>query len=167
MVMASECSFDVVSKVNMDEIKNAIAMAMKEIGQRYDFKGSVSDIELKDEAQLILKSDDEVKLKAVIDVLQTKLIKRGVSIRSMEYGKVEPATKGTVRQEVKILQGIPTEKAKAMVKAIKDAKLKVQAAIQGEQLRISGKSKDELQECMTLLKKNDQGLDLQFTNYRG
>ncbi len=165
--MASECSFDVVSKVNMDEVKNAITMSMKEIGQRYDFKGSVSDIELKDEAVLVLKSDDEVKLKAVIDVLQTKLVKRGVSIRSMEYGKIEPATKGTVRQEVKILQGIPTEKAKAMVKVIKDAKLKVQAAIQGEQLRISGKSKDDLQETMALLKKNDQGMDLQFTNYRG
>jgi hypothetical protein len=165
--MATECSFDVVSKVNLDEVKNAMGMAMKEIGQRYDFKGSVSDIELKDDALMILKSDDEVKLKAVIDVLQSKLIKRGVSIRSMEYGKVEPAAKGTVRQEVKILQGIPTEKAKAMVKAIKDAKLKVQAAIQGEQLRISGKSKDELQDCMGLLKKNDQGLDLQFTNYRG
>lgn len=165
--MASECSFDVVSKVNMDEVKNAITMSMKEIGQRYDFKGSVSDIELKDEAVLVLKSDDEVKLKAVIDVLQTKLVKRGVSIRSMEYGKIEPATKGTVRQEVKILQGIPTEKAKAMVKVIKDAKLKVQAAIQGEQLRISGKSKDDLQETMALLKKNDQGTDLQFTNYRG
>jgi hypothetical protein len=157
----------VVSKVNLDEVKNAMGMAMKEIGQRYDFKGSVSDIELKDDALMILKSDDEVKLKAVIDVLQSKLIKRGVSIRSMEYGKVEPAAKGTVRQEVKILQGIPTEKAKAMVKAIKDAKLKVQAAIQGEQLRISGKSKDDLQDCMGLLKKNDQGLDLQFTNYRG
>jgi hypothetical protein len=140
---------------------------MKEIIQRYDFKGSVSDIELKDETVLVLKSDDEVKLKAVIDVLQSKLVKRGVSIRSMEYGKIEAATKGTVRQEVKILQGIPTEKAKAMVKAIKDAKLKVQAAIQGEQLRISSKSKDDLQACMALLKKNDQGLDLQFTNYRG
>ena len=165
--MASECSFDVVSKVNMDEVKNAITMAMKEIGQRYDFKGSVSDIELKDEAVLVLKSDDEVKLKAVIDVLQSKLVKRGVSIRAMEYGKLEPAAKGTVRQEVKILQGIPTEKAKAMVKVIKDAKLKVQAAIQGEQLRISGKSKDDLQDTMALLKKNDQGMDLQFTNYRG
>jgi len=165
--MATECSFDVVSKVNLDEVKNAVTMAMKEIGQRYDFKGSVSGIELKDEAVLVLKSDDETKLKAVVDVLQSKLVKRGVSIRAMEYGKIEPATKGTVRQEVKILQGIPTEKAKAMVKVVKDAKLKVQAAIQGEQLRISGKSKDDLQACMALLKKNDQGLDLQFTNYRG
>jgi len=165
--MASECSFDVVSKVNLDEVKNAVSMAMKEITQRYDFKGSVSDIELKDEAVLVLHSDDELKLNAVIDVLQTKLIKRGVSIRSLEYGKLEPAAKGTVRQEVKILQGLPQEKAKALVKVIKDAKAKVQAAIQGDQLRISGKSKDDLQSCMALLKQNDQGLDLQFTNFRG
>lgn len=165
--MASECSFDVVSKVNLDEVKNAVAMAMKEIVQRYDFKGSVSDIELKDDAVLVLHSDDELKLKAVIDVLQTKLIKRGVSIRSLEYGKLEPATKGTVRQEVKILQGLPQEKAKALVKAIKDSKIKVQAAIQGDQLRISSKSRDDLQSCITLLKQNDQGLDLQFLNYRG
>jgi len=165
--MASECSFDVVSKVDLDEVKNAVTMAMKEITQRYDFKGSVSDIELKDDAVLVLKSDDELKLKAVIDVLQSKLVKRGVSIRSLEYGKLEPATKGTVRQEVKILQGLPQDKAKALVKAIKDAKIKVQAAIQGDQLRISGKSRDDLQECISLLKKDDQGLDLQFTNYRG
>lgn len=164
--MASDCSFDVVSKVDMDEVKNAVTQAIKEIGQRFDFKGSVSKIELKDEGVLILASDDEVKLKAVIDVLQGKLVKRGVSIRSMEYGKVEPAAKGSVRQEVKILQGIPSEKAKALVKVLKDAKVKVQAAIQGDQLRVSGKNKDDLQDAITLLKKNDQGLDLQFTNYR-
>lgn len=164
--MASDCSFDVVSKVNLDEVRNAVAQAVKEIGQRFDFKGSVSKIELKDDAVLLLASDDEVKLKAVIDVLQTKLVKRGVSVRSMEFGKVEPAAKGTVRQEVKILQGIPSEKAKALVKALKDAKLKVQAAIQGDQLRVSGKDKDALQDAIALLKKEDQGLDLQFTNYR-
>jgi cyclic-di-GMP-binding protein len=164
--MASDCSFDVVSKVDLDEVKNAVTQATKEIGQRYDFKGSVSKIELKPEGALALTSDDEVRLKAVIDVLQSKLVKRGVSIRSMEFGKVEPASKGTVRQDVKILQGIPSEKAKGLVKVIKDAKLKVQAAIQGDQLRISGKNKDDLQEAMTLLKKNDQGLDLQFTNLR-
>ena len=164
--MASECSFDVVSKVNMDEVKNAVAQAMKEIVQRYDFKGSVSDIELKDESVLALKSDDEVKLKAVIDVLQSKLFKRGVSIKNLEYGKIEPATKGTVRQEIKILQGVPGDKAKGLVKVIKDAKLKVQAAIQGDQLRVTGKSKDDLQEAMALLKQNDQGLELQFTNFR-
>jgi len=165
--MASECSFDVVCKVDLDEVKNALSQAMKEIGQRYDFKGSVSKIELKDDKVLALTSDDEVKLKAVIDVLQTKLHKRGVSIRSMVYGKVEPAAKGTVRQEVTIQQGIPAEKAKGLVKAVKDAKIKVQASIQGDQLRVSGKSRDDLQEVIALFKKDDQGLDLQFTNYRG
>ncbi len=164
--MASECSFDVVSRVDLEEVRNAVNQAVKEIGQRFDFKGSISRIELKDEALLTLTSDDEVKLKAVIDVLQSKLVKRGVSIRAMEYGKLEPAAKAAVRQEVKILQGIPPEKAKGLVKALKDAKLKVQAAIQGDQLRVSGKNKDDLQEAIALLKKNDQGLDLQFTNYR-
>ena len=164
--MASECSFDVVSKVNLDEVKNSVTQAMKEIGQRYDFKGSVSSIELKDDTVLALHSDDDVKLKAVIDVLQSKLFKRGVSSKNLEYGKVEPAAKGTVRQDVKILQGIPSDKAKALVKVIKDGKLKVQASIQGDQLRISGKSKDDLQGCIALLKQNDQGLELQFTNFR-
>ena len=167
--MASECSFDVVSKVDLAEVKNAVEQAMKEIGQRYDFKGSVSKIELKDQAQVVLHSDDEIKLKAVVDVLQTKLHKRGVSIRSMEYGKVEPAAKATVRQEVKILQGIPQEKAKALVAALKNSKIKAQGAIQGDQLRISGKNKDDLQEAMALFKKEQDklGIDLQFTNYRG
>ena len=165
--MASECSFDVVCKVDLDEVKNAVAQAMKEIGQRYDFKGSVSKIELKDDKVLVLNSDDEVKLKAVIDVLQTKLHKRGVSIRSMVYGKLEPASKGSVRQDVTINQGIPVEKAKGLIKAIKDAKIKVQASIQGDQLRVSGKSRDDLQEVIALFKRDDQGLDLQFTNYRG
>ena len=164
--MANECTFDVVSKVDLDEVKNAVNQAVKEIGQRFDFKGSISKIELKAEGGLTLTSDDEVRLKAVVEVLQSKLVKRGVSIRSMEFAKVEAAAKGSVRQEVKILQGIPGEKAKGMVKALKDSKLKVQAAIQGDQLRISGKSKDDLQEAMALLKKNDQGLDLQFTNFR-
>jgi cyclic-di-GMP-binding protein len=165
--MASECSFDVVSKVDLSEVRNAVDQAMKEIGQRYDFKGSVSKIEIKEDKLLILTSDDEIKLKAVIDVLQTKLHKRGVSIRSMEYGKVEAATKGSVRQEVKILQGIPVEKAKGLIAALKNSKSKAQASIQGDQLRVSSKSKDELQEVMALFKANDQGLDLQFTNYRG
>ncbi len=165
--MASECSFDVVCKVDLDEVKNAVAQAMKEIAQRYDFKGSVSKIELKDDKILVLTSDDEVKLKAVIDVLQSKLHKRGVSIRSMVYGKVEPAAKGTVRQEVTIQQGIPQEKAKGLIKVLKDAKIKAQASIQGDQLRVSGKSRDDLQEAIALFKKDDQGLDLQFTNYRG
>jgi hypothetical protein len=164
--MASECTFDVVSKVDMDEVKNAVAQAMKEIGQRFDFKGSISKIELKDEGVLTLTSDDEIRLRAVIEVLQSKLVKRGVSIRAMEFGKIEAASKGAARQEVKILQGIAVEKAKGLVKTLKDSKIKVQASIQGDQLRVSGKSKDDLQEAMALLKKNDQGLDLQFTNFR-
>ena len=164
--MASDCSFDVVSKVDMDEVKNAVSQAMKEIGQRFDFKGSVSKIELKEEGVLGLTSDDEVRLKAVVDVLQSKLVKRGVSIRAMDFGKVEPASKGTCRQEIKVLQGIASEKAKGLVKVLKDNKIKVQAAIQGDQLRVSGKNKDDLQEAIQLLKKNDQGLDLQFTNFR-
>ncbi len=165
--MATDCSFDVVCKVDLDEVKNAVTQAMKEIGQRYDFKGTVSKIELKDDKVLVLHSDDEVKLKAVIDVLQTKLHKRGVSIRSMVYGKIDPASKGSVRQEVTIQQGIPVEKAKGLIKALKDSKIKVQASIQGDQLRVSGKSRDDLQEVIALFKKDDQGLDLQFINYRG
>jgi uncharacterized protein YajQ (UPF0234 family) len=164
--MASECTFDVVSKVDMDEVKNAVAQATKEIGQRFDFKGSISKIELKDEGVLTLTSDDEVRLRAVIEVLQSKLVKRGVSIRAMEFGKIEAASKGSARQEVKILQGIAVEKAKGLVKTLKDSKLKVQASIQGDQLRVAGKNKDDLQDAMALLKKNDQGLDLQFTNFR-
>lgn len=164
--MANECSFDVVSKVDLDEVKNAVTQAMKEIGQRFDFKGSVSSIELKDDTVLALHSDDEVRLKAVIDVLQSKLFKRGVSIKNLEYGKIEGASKGTVRQDIKILQGIPTEKAKGLVKVLKESKIKVQAAIQSDQVRVSGKNRDDLQEAIALLKKNDQGLELQFTNYR-
>jgi hypothetical protein len=166
--MASECSFDVVSKVDMAEVKNAVEQAMKEIGQRYDFKGSISKIELQGAEKLLLTSDDEVKLKAVVDVLQTKLHKRGVSIRAMEFGKLEAGSKGSARQEVKINQGLPGDKAKALVAAVKAAKLKVQASIQGDQLRIVGKSKDELQEAMALFRKEQDRLsvDLQFTNLR-
>ena len=164
--MANECTFDIVSKVDFDEVKNAVTQAMKEIGQRFDFKGSISDIELKDEGVLVLTSDNEVRLKAVIDVLQNKLIKRGVSIRAMEFGKIEAASKGSVRQEVKVIQGIATEKAKSIIKVVKDSKMKVQISIQGDQLRVSGKNKNDLQEVIALVKNNDQGLDLQFTNFR-
>lgn len=164
--MANECTFDIVSKTDLSEVKNAIMQATKEIEQRFDFKGSISKIELKNEDELILTSDNEVRLKAVIDVLQNKLVKRGVSIKSMEFGKIALGNKGSVRQEVKILQGIPIEKAKSIVKLIKDNKIKVQTSIQGDQLRVSGKNKDDLQETMALVKKNDQGLDLQFTNFR-
>ncbi len=159
-------TFDVVSEVNLPEVANAVAQAQKETGQRYDLKGSAAGIEQKDK-ELTLTANDEFGLKAVTDILQTKLVKRGVSLKSLDYGTIEPATKGTVRQVVTIRQGIASEKAKEIVKAIKDSKLKVQVAIQGEQLRISGKKKDDLQDVITLLRGADFGIPLQFTNFRG
>ena len=162
----SEPSFDVVSEVNLPAVGNAVAQAQKEIVQRYDLKGTAAGIEQK-EKELILTANDEFGLKAVNDLLQTKLAKRGVSLKALEYGPIEPAAKGSVRQNVKILQGIATEKAKEIVRAIKDAKLKVQVAIQGEQVRVSGKKKDDLQAAIALLREKDFGIALQFTNYRG
>jgi len=163
--MAAANSFDVVSEVNMMEASNAVQQAMKEIRQRFDFKGSVSDIALEGDT-LTLHSDDESRLKAVIDVLTTKLVKRGVSLKSLQYGKIEPAAKGTVRQVVTVQRGIPTEKAKEIVKFIKGTGIRVQAAIQENQVRVSGKNRDDLQAVIGSLKGQDFGLDLQFTNYR-
>jgi len=163
--MAASNSFDVVSEVNMMEMSNAVQQAMKEIKQRFDFKGSVSDIRLEGEI-LTLDSDDESRLKAVIDVLTTKLVKRGVSLKALQYGKIEPATKGSVRQVVTVQMGIPVEKAKEIVKFIKGSGIRVQAAIQENQVRVSGKNRDDLQAAIGSLKAQDFGLDLQFTNYR-
>jgi len=163
--MAGSNSFDVVSEVNMMETSNAVQQAMKEIRQRFDFKGSVSDITLEGET-LTLHSDDESRLKAVIDVLTTKMVKRGVSLKALQYGKIEPAAKGTVRQVVTIQKGIPVEKAKEIVKFIKGSGIKVQAAIQENQVRVTGKNRDDLQAVIGSLKAQDFGLDLQFTNYR-
>jgi uncharacterized protein YajQ (UPF0234 family) len=159
-------TFDVVSEVNLPEAQNAVAQAQKEIAQRYDLKGTSAGLE-QTERTLTLTADTDFALKAVNDILQTKLVKRGVSLKALDYGKVEPAAKGTVRQVVTIQQGIPTEKAKEIVKAIKDSKIKVQVAIQGEQLRVSGKKKDDLQSVIALLRAADFGLPLQFTNFRG
>jgi len=164
--MADEFSFDVVSKLNLQEVENAVNQANKEIQTRFDFKGSVSRIDWDKKEVLTLYSDNEQKLKSVIDVLQGKLIKRGVSLQSLDYQKLEIAEKATVRQAVKMKQGIESEKAKTIVKAVKDAKLKVQASIQGDQLRVTSKSKDELQTTMNFLRGQDYGLPLQFTNYR-
>ncbi|MBC8647409.1 MAG: YajQ family cyclic di-GMP-binding protein [Thermoanaerobaculia bacterium] len=165
--MAQEFSFDVVSKVDLQEVSNAVQQASKEIATRFDFRGSRSKVELNDkELELVLTSDDEGKLKSVVDIMETKLVRRGVAVRALDYGKVEPAAGGTVRQVAKIQQGIASEKAKEIVKAIKDRKLKVQAAIQGDQVRVSGRNKDDLQESIVLLKGGDFGLPLQFTNYR-
>jgi cyclic-di-GMP-binding protein len=164
--MAAENSFDIVSNVDLPEVTNAIQQALKEIGQRYDLKGSHSNIEFDGKAELVLTSADDYKLKAVIDVLQSKLVKRNVSLRSFEYGKVEPAAGSTVRQKVKLQQGIAIEKAREIVKTIKDSKKKVQASINGEVVRVSGKDRDSLQETIALLRQADFGIDLQFTNYR-
>lgn len=165
--MADEFSFDVVSKIDLQEAENAIAQVNKEITTRFDFKGSISRVDFDKKApSLTLFSDDEVKLKSVIDILQNKLIKRGVSLRALDYQKLEPAEKGTVRQVVKLKQGIVSEKAKEIVKLIKDLKLKVTPSIQADQVRVTSKSKDELQVTMSQLKSKDFGLDLQFVNYR-
>ena len=163
--MAAENSFDVVSKIDMAEVTNAVTQAMKEIGQRFDFKGSKSNITQEKDALVIL-SDDEYKLKSVIDILQGKLVKRGVPVKNLTYGKVEAALAGTVRQKIALQQGIPIDKAKELVKAIKDSKIKVQASIQADQVRVSGKDRDNLQTVIQLLKGRDFGIELQFDNYR-
>jgi hypothetical protein len=164
--MPQEFSFDIVSKTDMQEVANAIQQAQKELAQRFDFKGSKSSIELTNE-EIILVSDDEGKLRSVKDIVESKLVKRKVSLKSLDYGKVEPAAGATVRQQAKIMQGIESEKAKAIVRTIKDAKLKVQVSIQSDQVRVVGRSKDDLQKAITLVREQDFGLPLQFTNYRG
>jgi uncharacterized protein YajQ (UPF0234 family) len=149
----------------MSEVTNAVTQALKEIGQRFDFKGSKSNI-TQEKDDLVVASDDEYKLKSVIDILQGKLVKRGVPTRNISYGKLEPALSGTVRQRLTLQQGIPVEKAKEVVKAIKDAKIKVQASIQSDQVRVTGKSRDDLQTVIQLLKGKDFGIELQFENFR-
>ena len=164
--MAQEFSFDVVSKTDMQEVANAVQQAQKELAQRFDFKGSKSSIELTAE-EIVLVSDDEGKLRSVRDILEGRLVKRHVALKALDYGNVEDAALGTVRQRAKIVQGIESEKAKAIVKSIKDAKLKVQASIQSDQVRVTGRNKDELQRAIALIKEHDFGIPIQFTNYRG
>jgi len=165
--MAADSSFDIVCKIDMQEMDNAINQALKEVSQRYDFKGSKSGIELdKASGKLTLKSDDDYKLGALNDILQSKIVKRGISLKALGYGTVEQASGGTVRQEVTLQNGIPQDKAKEIVKLIKNLKLKVNAAIQGDQLRVSGKKKDDLQAVMEMLKGQDLGIHMQFVNYR-
>ena len=161
----AENSFDVVSRVDLQEVKNAIQQAMREIETRFDFKGSVSAIELEGEA-VKLHSDDEYRMKALVDILQGKLVKRNVSLKALEYGKLEPAAKGTVRQEVKLRQGLDQDTARKVVKLIKDSGKKVTTQIQGDQVRVSSKAKDDLQAVIQLLKAADLSVDLQFVNYR-
>ena len=160
-------TFDVVSKIELPEVLNAIQQAQKEIQQRYDLKDSHSNIELKEkENKIILASKDEFKLRAVIDILQGKLVKRQVPLKGLSYGEIVPAAGSTVRQEITLQQGIPTEKARDIVKKIKDSKLKVQASIQGDFVRVSGRDRDVLQSVIQLLRASDFGIDMQFTNYR-
>ena len=163
--MAKENSFDIVSKTDYAEVTNALNQTTKEISQRFDFKGSRATVELQDK-DLLLAAEDETKLRNMNDILQSKLLKRGISLKALDYQKMEPAAGGTVRQFVKIQQGIPTDKAKEVVKFIKDAKYKVQASIQGETVRVSGKDRDTLQEVIAGLKGKDFGIDMQFDNYR-
>ena len=165
--MAKQNSFDIVSQVEMAEVKNAVNQAMREVGQRFDLKGSNSRIEINEsEAALVLTSSDEFKLKAVNDILQQKLVRRGVSLKALSYGAVEPAAQGASRQTASLQQGIPMEKAREIVKVIKSAKLKVQAAINGDFVRVSGKDRDTLQDVIALLKDREFEIDMQFTNYR-
>jgi uncharacterized protein YajQ (UPF0234 family) len=165
--MASLPSFDIVSEVNMQEVDNAVNQARKEIGQRYDFKGSKSSIELNSKEHTItLVSDDEFRLKSVIDVLQGKLIKRGVPVKALDYGTVEPSAGSTVRQILRLRVGLSKEDARLLVSKIKDTKLKVQAQIMDDQVRVSGKSKDDLQSVMGMLREADLKFAVQFTNYR-
>jgi len=163
--MPDQSSFDIVSQINLQEVKNAVDQAMKEIQQRFDFKDSKSEITLENQ-DLIVLADDEYKLKSVLDILQSKLVKRGVSLKAISYGTPEHALGGLTRQKLTLQQGIPQEKAKEIVKAIRDAKFKVQPQIQGDQIRVSSKSKDELQTVIAFLRQKDFALPLQFANYR-
>ena len=163
--MAKENSFDIVSKTDYAEITNALNQTNKEISQRFDFKGSKAAVELQDK-DLLMTAEDDTRLRNMNDILQGKLIKRGISLKALDYQKAEAAGGGTVRQVVKVQQGIPIEKAKEVVKFIKDSKMKVQASIQGETVRISGKDRDTLQEVIAALKGKDFGIDMQFDNYR-
>ena len=166
--MAQKNSFDVTSEIDLAEVSNAVNQATLELNQRFDLKGTNSGIEFDPkEALLTLVSADEFNLKAVIGILQQKLIKRGVSIRALTYAAIEAAAKGSVRQKITLQQGITTEKAKEIVKHIKDRKLKVQAAINGDLVRVTGKDRDTLQSVIAVLKEHDFGIDLQFGNYRG
>ncbi|HVR70093.1 MAG TPA: YajQ family cyclic di-GMP-binding protein [Vicinamibacteria bacterium] len=161
----AESSFDVVSSVDLQEVKNAIGQAMKEITTRFDLKGTDSTIDLQGE-EILIATADEGKIKAVRDVLETRLVKRSVPLKALTFGPVEKALGGTARQKVTLQKGIPSEKAREIVKIIKGTKLKVQASVQGEQVRVSGKNRDDLQSVIRLLKETDLGIDMQFTNYR-
>ncbi len=165
--MSKDHSFDIVSQVDLQEVTNAIEQTKKEIGQRYDFKDSKSTVVWnKDEKSVVIQTESEFRLKAVIDILETKFVKRGISLKALEHTPVEKATGGTVRQSIKIRQGIPSDKAKEIVKFVKETKLKVQAQIQEDQVRVQAAKIDALQEIIRVLRNHDFGIDLQYINYR-
>ena len=166
--MANMCSFDVTSNVDLQEVDNALNQARKEVAQRYDFKGAKASVDFDPkESKLVLAAEDEFKLNALWEIVQTRLVRRNVPVKNLSRGAALPAANSTVRQEIALQQGIPSEKAKDIVKFLKDAKLKkVQASIQGDQLRVQAPSKDDLQEAMRMLREHDFGVALQFGNYR-
>ena len=163
--MAQQNSFDIVSQVDRAEVSNAIQQTIKEVRQRFDFKGSAATVAVEKD-ELVLSAEDETKLRNMNEILQQKLVRRGVPLKAFSYGTVDPAAGGTVRQRAQIQQGIPQEKAKEVVKFIKDSKAKVQASIQGDVVRVSGKDRDTLQDIIAKLKAKDFGIDMQFSNYR-
>jgi uncharacterized protein YajQ (UPF0234 family) len=163
--MAQQNSFDIVSQIDLAEVNNAINQTIKEVRQRFDFKGSKADVVL-EKHELVLSAEDETKLKNMNDILQQKLVRRNVPLKALNYGKLEPAAGSSVRQRVEIQEGIPQEKAKEVVKFIKDSKAKVQASIQGDVVRVTGKDRDTLQDIIAKLKEHDFGIHMSFTNYR-
>lgn len=163
--MIKENSFDIVSRVDLQEIDNSLNQAMKEIRNRFDFKGSKSKIEYVD-GKIVLHSDNDFKLRSVVEIMEEKMIKRGINLKSMRYGKIEKAAGDTVRQDVEVVQGVDQDLARSIVKLVKEAKLKVQANIQGDQVRVSGKSRDDLQLAIKLIKDKDWPIPLQFINMR-
>ncbi|MCL4441435.1 hypothetical protein P378_09835 [Desulforamulus profundi] len=164
--MAKENSFDIVSRVDMQEVLNAVNQTLREIENRFDFKGSKSKIIFEGKPEITLISDDDFKLRNVIDILESKLVKRGVNLKALRYGKIEPAAGDTVRQVVTLVQGIEQDIAKKIVKAIKDSKVKVQASVQGDQVRVAGKNRDDLQAAIAVVKGMELNIPVEFTNYR-
>jgi len=167
--VATPCSFDITSNIDLQEVDNALNQARKEVAQRYDFKGAKASIDFDTkESKLVLVADDEFKVNALWEIIQTRLIRRNVPVKNLSRGTATPAANSTIRQEITLQQGIPGEKAKDIVKFLKDSKLKkVQVSIQGDQLRVTSASKDDLQEAMRVLREQDFGVALQFGNYRG
>ena len=164
--MAKEPSFDVVSEVDMQEVSNAVNQTVKEITQRFDFKGSKSVVEIENGSAIKIVTEDDTRMRNIVDILQSKFIKRGVAIKNLEYGKVEPAAGGMVRQSIRVKQGIEADVAKKITKDIKNLKVKVQAQLQDDQVRVSGKKIDDLQAVIAFLKSQDYGVELQFSNFR-